>query len=102
MLLPYILCFLTLLRGSNVACYRRSNGKDFGLPNGGSWPIVLKNPLAKPFTLAIWAIFCGFQLQVRQANWVFRSFHAILYSAGAAIPLRSCERLTSLASRRKF
>jgi hypothetical protein len=37
-------------------------------------PIVLKNPLAKPFTLAIWAIFCGFQLQVRQANWVFTSF----------------------------
>lgn len=41
MLVSEILCFLTLLRGSNVARYRRSNGKDFGLPNGGSWPTVL-------------------------------------------------------------
>jgi len=62
MLVSEILCFLTLLRGSNVARYRRSNGKDFGLPNGGSWPIVLKNQSSKPFTLAWMAIFYGFRL----------------------------------------
>ena len=76
--------------------------RDAWVSNDRVRPMLLKNSLAKPITVARWAIFYELRLQMRRAIWVFRSFHPIFHSVGATIPPKSCKGLASLAKRRRF